>query len=52
MRLHQKKRYAALVSAGAEVAWRNGFALATTFEGELSSNVTSYVGKGTLQYAL
>lgn len=42
---------AALVSAGAEVAWRNGFALAASFEGEFSNNVTSYTGKGTLRYA-
>jgi uncharacterized protein with beta-barrel porin domain len=42
---------AALVSAGAEIAWRNGFALAATFEGEFSNNVTSYIGKGTLKYA-
>ncbi|MBN8975866.1 MAG: autotransporter-associated beta strand repeat-containing protein [Rhizobiales bacterium] len=42
---------AALVSAGAEIAWRNGFALAATFEGEFSNNVTSYTGKGTLKYA-
>jgi autotransporter-associated beta strand protein len=42
---------AALVSAGAEIAWRNGLALAATFEGEFSNNVTSYTGKGTLRYA-
>ena len=42
---------AALVSAGAEIAWRNGLALAATFEGEFSNNVTSYTGKGTLKYA-
>jgi autotransporter-associated beta strand protein len=42
---------AALVTAGAEVAWRNGFALAASFEGEFSNNVTSYTGKGTLRYA-
>jgi autotransporter-associated beta strand protein len=42
---------ATLVSAGAEVAWRNGFALAASFEGEFSNNVTSYTGKGTLRYA-
>lgn len=42
---------AALVTAGAEIAWRNGFALAASFEGEFSSNVTSYTGKGTLRYA-
>lgn len=42
---------AALVSTGAEIAWRNGFALAASFEGEFSNNVTSYAGKGTLRYA-
>ncbi|MBN8977438.1 MAG: autotransporter domain-containing protein [Rhizobiales bacterium] len=42
---------AALVSAGAEIAWRNGFALAVSFEGEFSNNVTGYTGKGTLRYA-
>ncbi|MGB3046219.1 MAG: autotransporter outer membrane beta-barrel domain-containing protein, partial [Xanthobacteraceae bacterium] len=42
---------AALVTAGAEIAWRNGFALAASFEGEFSNNVTSYTGKGTLKYA-
>jgi autotransporter-associated beta strand protein len=42
---------AALVSAGAEIGWRNGFALAATFEGEFSNNVSSYTGKGTLKYA-
>lgn len=36
---------AALVTAGAEIAWRNGFALAASFEGEFSNNVTSYTGK-------
>lgn len=42
---------AALVTAGAEIAWRNGFALSASFEGEFSNNVTSYTGKGTLRYA-
>ncbi|MGX9393839.1 autotransporter-associated beta strand repeat-containing protein [Nitrobacteraceae bacterium UC4446_H13] len=42
---------AALVSAGAEIGWRNGFALAASFEGEFSNNVSSYTGKGTLKYA-
>lgn len=42
---------AALVTAGAEIAWRNGFALAASFEGEFSNNVESYAGKGTLRYA-
>lgn len=40
----------ALVSAGAEVWWRNGFALAATFEGEFSNNVHSYAGKGSIRY--
>ncbi len=43
-------RDAALVSAGAEMAWRNGFALSATFEGEFSRNVESYAGKGTVRY--
>lgn len=34
---------AALVSAGAEVSWRNGFALAATFEGEFSNGVAVLV---------
>ena len=42
---------AALVSAGAEIGWRNGLSFAATFEGEFSSNVASYAGKGTLRYA-
>jgi autotransporter-associated beta strand protein len=41
---------AALVSAGAEIGWHNGFSLAASFEGEFSNNVTSYAGKGTLRY--
>jgi hypothetical protein len=40
----------ALVSAGAEMKWLSGFSLAATFEGELSSNVTSYAGKGVAKY--
>lgn len=39
-----------LMSAGAEFSWRNGFALAGTFEGEFASNTESYAGKGTLRY--
>ncbi len=42
---------AALVSGGAEVKWLNGFSLAATFEGEFSSNVTSYAGKGVAKYS-
>ncbi|KWV43977.1 autotransporter [Bradyrhizobium macuxiense] len=41
----------ALVSAGAEVKWLSGFSLAATFEGEFSSNVTSYAGKGVAKYS-
>ena len=41
----------ALVSAGAEMKWLNGFSLAATFEGEFSGNVTSYAGKGVARYA-
>jgi autotransporter-associated beta strand protein len=40
----------ALVSAGAEMKWRNGFSLAATFEGEFSGNTTSYAGKGVARY--
>jgi autotransporter-associated beta strand protein len=42
---------AALVSAGAEMKWLNGFSLAGTFEGEFSGNVTSYAGKGVARYS-
>ena len=41
---------AALVSAGAEVKWLNGFSLMATFEGEFSGNTTSYAGKGVARY--
>jgi autotransporter-associated beta strand protein len=41
---------AALVSAGAEIGWRNGLSLAASFEGEFSGNVTSYAGKGSIRY--
>jgi autotransporter-associated beta strand protein len=41
----------ALVSAGAEMKWLSGFSLAATFEGEFSSNVTSYAGKGVAKYS-
>ncbi len=42
---------AALVSAGAEVKWLNGFSVAGTFEGEFAGNVTSYAGKGVVKYS-
>ena len=41
---------AALLTAGAEMKWRNGFSLAGTFEGEFSNTTRSYAGKGTLRY--
>ena len=41
---------ALLVTAGAEMKWRNGFSLAGTFEGEFSRNTESYGGKGILRY--
>jgi len=41
----------ALVSAGIERKWLNGFSLAATFEGEFSANVNSYSGKGIVRYA-
>ena len=40
----------ALVGAGAEMKWLNGFSLAATFEGEFSGNTTSYSGKGVARY--
>jgi fibronectin-binding autotransporter adhesin len=42
---------AALVSAGAEMKWLNGFSLAATFEGEFSGNTTGYAGKGVARYS-
>jgi fibronectin-binding autotransporter adhesin len=41
----------ALLSAGAEMKWLNGFSLAATFEGEFSGNTTSYAGKGVAKYS-
>jgi autotransporter-associated beta strand protein len=41
---------ALLVSAGAEQAYQNGFAIAGTFEGEFSGNTESYAGKGSVRY--
>jgi outer membrane autotransporter protein len=40
----------ALVSAGAEARWMNGFSVAATFEGEFSGVTDSYAGKGVLRY--
>jgi outer membrane autotransporter protein len=41
---------AALVSAGAEARWLNGFSVAATFEGEFSNVSESYAGKGIVRY--
>ena len=43
-------RNAALVSAGAEMKWRNGWSIAASFEGEFSGRSNSYAGKGSLRY--
>jgi uncharacterized protein with beta-barrel porin domain len=40
----------ALVSAGAEAKWLNGFSVAATFEGEFSSRTDSYAGKAVVRY--
>lgn len=39
-----------LISAGTEMAWRNGFSIAGSFEGEFSARSRGYAGKGTLRY--
>jgi subtilase-type serine protease len=41
----------ALVTGSAEVKWRNGFAVAATFEGEFSDVTRSYAGKGVARYS-
>ena len=43
-------RDSALVSAGAEARWLNGFSVAATFEGEFSNVTESYAGKGIVRY--
>jgi uncharacterized protein with beta-barrel porin domain len=40
----------ALTSLAAELAWRNGFSLAGTFDGEFSGNSSSYTGKAVASY--
>jgi uncharacterized protein with beta-barrel porin domain len=40
---------AALISAGADLAWGNGWAVAANFDGEFSSTTRSYAGRGTLR---
>lgn len=40
----------ALTTASIEMKWRNGWSVATTFEGEFSDVTTSYAGKGVVRY--
>jgi uncharacterized protein with beta-barrel porin domain len=40
----------ALTTASIEKKWKNGWAAATTFEGEFSSVTSSYAGKGVVRY--
>jgi T5SS/PEP-CTERM-associated repeat protein len=47
----QPSANAALLSAGADVAWGNGWTIAATFDGEFSSTTRGYAGKGSLRYA-
>lgn len=42
---------AALLSAGADIAWGNGWTVAATFDGEFSNTTRGYAGKGSLRYA-
>jgi uncharacterized protein with beta-barrel porin domain len=44
-------RDGALTTASAEMKWTNGWAVAGTFEGELSDVTRSYAGKGGVRYA-
>ena len=41
----------ALVTGAAEMKWINGWAVATTFDGEFSNVTQSYAGKGVVRYA-
>jgi len=41
---------AALVTASAEMKWRNGFSVGATCEGEFSNVTRSYGGKGVVRY--
>jgi outer membrane autotransporter protein len=40
-----------LLTAGAEMKWRNGWSLAASYESELSRTTASHAGKGTVRYA-
>ena len=44
-------RDSALTTAAAELTWRGGWSVATTFEGEFSKVTRSYAGKGAVRYA-
>ncbi|MBR1221841.1 autotransporter domain-containing protein [Bradyrhizobium sp. U87765 SZCCT0131] len=44
-------RDAALTTAAAEIAWRNGWSASATFDGEFSNVSRSYAGKGVVRYA-
>ena len=41
----------ALVSAGAELKWRNGVSLRAKFDGEFGGGTQIYAGTGALRYA-
>jgi uncharacterized protein with beta-barrel porin domain len=41
----------ALTSASAEIGWFNGWLVAATFDGEFSSTIRSYGGRGIVRYA-
>lgn len=47
----QPSANAALLSAGADVAWGNGWTVAETFDGEFSHTTRGYACKGSLRYA-
>ena len=40
----------ALITASAEMTWRNGWSTAATFDGEFSDVSSSYAGKGVVRY--
>ena len=40
----------ALITAGAEMKWHNGWSVAGTIEGEFSRTTESYAGKGSVRY--
>ncbi len=46
----QPSANAALVSAGADLAWTKGWSVAANFDGEFASTTRSYAGRGTLRY--